>query len=228
MSRPPDNRGGGRFDDYIPVAERLERFYERFPDGRILTTIIEHEQEKGFILMRAEVYRNPDDASPAATGHAFEVRGESHVNKTSYVENCETGACGRALALLGFEVKRSGNGHAPSQTRQQPHRRESPPPARTQAAPPAAPVIDENMRKRVLPSAADYDGDENTAEFMRLDEEILTLWLKLRRKAELLHSAINTQFKVSDGLLGLSGEYKQLFVDELKASLEAQQTAGQK
>lgn len=104
------NAGSGsrpdRYEDYVPVAERLERFYERFADGRVITHIIEHNSESGFVLMRAEVYRSPDDAQPAATGHAFEVRGESYVNKTSYIENCETGAVGRALALLGFEVKR--------------------------------------------------------------------------------------------------------------------------
>lgn len=97
---------GDRFDGYIPVAERIERFYEKFPDGRICTSIIEHDAESGFILMRAEVFRTPEDASPAATGHAFEVRGESYVNKTSYIENAETSSVGRALALLGFEVKR--------------------------------------------------------------------------------------------------------------------------
>jgi hypothetical protein len=104
MSRPQGQRD--RFEDYVPVAERLERFYERFPEGRITTSIIEHSLESGFVLIRAEVYRGPDDAQPAATGHAFEVRGESYVNKTSYVENAETSAVGRALALLGFEVKR--------------------------------------------------------------------------------------------------------------------------
>ena len=102
-SSPPRN---DRFEDYVPVAERLEKFYEKFPDGRVITHLIEHNMETGFVLMRAEVYRSPDDAQPAATGHAFEVRGDSFVNKTSYVENCETGAVGRALALLGFEVKR--------------------------------------------------------------------------------------------------------------------------
>src|ERR671916_2497636 len=105
MSRPSPPRND-RFEDYVPVAERLERFYERFPDGRIITHIIEHNSETGFVLMRAEVYRSPDDAQPAATGHAFEVRGESYVNKTSYIENAETSSVGRALAMLGFEVKR--------------------------------------------------------------------------------------------------------------------------
>src|SRR5918911_5060433 len=104
MSRQPPSRD--RFEDYVPVAERIEKFYERFPEGRILTHIVEHDREAGFILMRAEVYRNADDALPAATGHAFEVRGDSYVNKTSYVENAETSSVGRALAMLGFEVRR--------------------------------------------------------------------------------------------------------------------------
>ena len=104
MSRPGPTRD--RFEDYVPVAERLERFYERYPDGRITTAIVQHDLETGFVLMRAEVFRSPDDAQPAATGHAFEVRGESYVNKTSYIENAETSSVGRALAMLGFEVKR--------------------------------------------------------------------------------------------------------------------------
>src|SRR4051812_31543735 len=95
-----------RFEDYVTVAERIEQFYTAYPAGRILTSIIEHDREAGFVMIRAEVYRNSEDTMPAATGHAFEVRGESYVNKTSYLENCETSSVGRALALLGFEVKR--------------------------------------------------------------------------------------------------------------------------
>lgn len=97
---------GSPIQDYVTVAERIEKFYERFPDGRIVTHIVEHDAERGFILMRAEVYRHPDDAQPSATGHAYEYRDAGYVQKTSYIEVCETSACGRALALCGFEVKR--------------------------------------------------------------------------------------------------------------------------
>jgi hypothetical protein len=105
MSARPQ-QANDRFKDYIPVAERVELFYADYPEGRINTAIMEHDAERGFILMRAEVYRQKDDALPSSTGHAYEVRGEGHVNKTSYIENCETGAVGRAIALLGYEVKR--------------------------------------------------------------------------------------------------------------------------
>ena len=93
-------------DEYITVSERIEKFYAKFPQGRIITTIIEHSAETGFILIRAEVYREPDDALPSATGHAYELRSAGHVQAGSYVEVCETSSVGRALALLGFEVRR--------------------------------------------------------------------------------------------------------------------------
>jgi hypothetical protein len=93
-------------DEYITVSERIEKFYAKFPQGRIITTVMEHSQETGYILMRAEVYREPDDGLPAATGHAYELRSAGHVQAGSYVEVCETSSVGRALALLGFEVRR--------------------------------------------------------------------------------------------------------------------------
>lgn len=96
-----------RLADYITVAERIERFYERWPDGRINTHIVEHDPERGFILMRAEVYRNADDGLPSGTGHAYELKTEGYVQRTSYIEVCETSCVGRALANLGLEVKRS-------------------------------------------------------------------------------------------------------------------------
>jgi len=42
-----------------------------------------------------------------ATGHAHETQGSSNINKTSYVENCETSAIGRALAMLGIGIDTS-------------------------------------------------------------------------------------------------------------------------
>lgn len=93
-------------DEYIPVSERIDKFYAKYPAGRILTDIVEHNEETGFILMKATMFREADDAEPSATGHAYELRSAGHVQAGSYVEVCETSAVGRALALLGFEVQR--------------------------------------------------------------------------------------------------------------------------
>lgn len=92
-------------DDYVDVAERIRRFYERHPEGRI-TTDMATWNEDGIVFV-ARVYRDrtqPVDM-PDAVGWAHEVPGQGHVNKTSAVENCETSAIGRALANLGFPVK---------------------------------------------------------------------------------------------------------------------------
>lgn len=106
-SNPPKQGGRYNLDDYVTVSQRIERFYEKHPDGRIITNVVEVNHETGFVLMQAMIYRTNADAHPAATGHAFEVRGDSYINKSSYIENCESSAVGRALALLGFEVRRS-------------------------------------------------------------------------------------------------------------------------
>ncbi len=100
------NQRNDRLDNYVPVVERVDKFYNKYPEGRILTSIVEHDRESGFVLVRAEVYRNPDDASPAATGHAYEYRDAGYVQKSSYIETGETSAIGRALAFLNFETKR--------------------------------------------------------------------------------------------------------------------------
>ncbi|HEX8184346.1 MAG TPA: hypothetical protein VF747_06335 [Blastocatellia bacterium] len=97
---------GNAIQDYVTVAERIEKFYERFPEGRIITNIIEHERETGFILFQAMIYRNATDETPCATGHAYEMKSEGHVQRTSYIEVGETSAVGRALAMAGFEVRR--------------------------------------------------------------------------------------------------------------------------
>ena len=44
------------------------------------------------------------DGNIVAVGHAHEVKTASNINKTSYVENCETSAVGRALAMLGIGI----------------------------------------------------------------------------------------------------------------------------
>lgn len=93
-----------KLDDYIQVNERIMKFYEKYPEGSIQTEII--KWENGVVVMKAYAYRTPDDARPA-TGHAYEKEDASYINKTSALENCETSAVGRALAMLGFEIKKS-------------------------------------------------------------------------------------------------------------------------
>ena len=87
-------------DQYATVAERIELFYSRFPQGRINTELV--ARLDGEITFKALVYRGADDTLAAATGWASEREGDSDINTTSCLENTETSAVGRALANLGF------------------------------------------------------------------------------------------------------------------------------
>lgn len=98
--------GAFNLDDYAPVEERIGVFYEQHPEGRILTAV--ERLEPPLAVFRAEVYRDATDVRPWATGYAYEKENEGHVNKTSYIENCETSAIGRALANAGYHGRRDG------------------------------------------------------------------------------------------------------------------------
>ena len=82
---------------YQTVALRVQNFRERFPDWRLVTTIIERSDV--CVVMKAEIFNGE---ILVATGHAEEYRRASDINKTSALENCETSAIGRALASLGI------------------------------------------------------------------------------------------------------------------------------
>jgi hypothetical protein len=97
----------GNFDlsNYVEVNVRVEKFWELYPHGRIITKIVSFEN--GTIVMKASIYKDAEDLRPDATGHAYEKENGSFINKTSAIENCETSAVGRALGIMGFEIKKS-------------------------------------------------------------------------------------------------------------------------
>jgi pyruvate/2-oxoglutarate dehydrogenase complex dihydrolipoamide acyltransferase (E2) component len=206
-------------DEYITVSERIEKFYVKFPQGRIITTVMEHSQETGFILMRAEVYREPDDALPAATGHAYELRSAGHVQAGSYVEVCETSSVGRALALLGFEVRRGvasreevvrgakkqqAAAAAPAPAR--PERPEPAPerPAATPERPAAAPERPAPAAERA-PAAAAAPADAGAD----LDSLILQAAEELGYDAAKVRKWVNQKYEVTGGLGSLTPHDKR-------------------
>jgi hypothetical protein len=95
---------GRNLADYIEVKDRIAEFWKRHPEGRVLTRVVEYDTER--VLLFAEVYTDREDARPAATGYAEEVRSDRGVNATSAVENGETSAIGRALANMGMALSK--------------------------------------------------------------------------------------------------------------------------
>lgn len=82
---------------YATVDARVCAFWELYPQGSITTELL--ADEDGRCMFKATVWDGP---TIVATGHAYEVKGSSNINKTSYIENCETSAVGRALGFLGI------------------------------------------------------------------------------------------------------------------------------
>ena len=89
--------------NYVEVNQRIKAFRMLYPEGSIQTEILNHEN--GVVLMKANII--DEKGVLLGTGHAFEKESSSYINKTSYIENCETSAVGRALAMCGIGIDTS-------------------------------------------------------------------------------------------------------------------------
>lgn len=89
--------------EYVDVASRIQTFRDEYKDHKILTSVVKLEkynEKHMYALVKAEI-QNADNFV-IATGNALEVEGSNTINKTSFLENAETSAVGRALAFLGI------------------------------------------------------------------------------------------------------------------------------
>lgn len=133
-------------ENYETVKERKQRFYSDFVDGRIIVEI-QNTDVQHHALFKATLYKNAENQEkncPIATGYAHEVRdkelsvskkGEEYasVNYTSWVENAEESAVGRALDNAGYsgnnkcsrEEMDKVNRNSPQQQHQQQHQQQN-------------------------------------------------------------------------------------------------------
>jgi len=92
---------GFDLSNYETVEDRLVRFWaEHGPGARVETCMMSYDGDS--CIFRAEIYFKNSETVPTATGYAQEIRSDRGVNSTSFVENCETSAIGRALANCGY------------------------------------------------------------------------------------------------------------------------------
>ena len=94
--------------EYAEVNQRIKAFRMLYPEGTIKTTLL--SDENGVCIMSARVgYYDKETGAfrILGTGTAYEKETSSYINKTSYIENCETSAVGRALGMAGFGIDTS-------------------------------------------------------------------------------------------------------------------------
>lgn len=93
--------------DYAEVNQRIKAFRMVYPTGTIITEMLSNEN--GVCVFKATVGYQTENRIDVilGTGTAYEKESSSFINKTSYIENCETSAVGRALGMCGFGIDTS-------------------------------------------------------------------------------------------------------------------------
>lgn len=160
--------------DYVPVNERVDAFYTRYPDGSIQSEIVELTASR--VTVKAYAYRKPDDERPGIGHSSLDIPGSTPYTKGSEIENCETSAWGRAIAALGFEVKRGIASHEEIRNKQ-PQDGERGAKSGTTAPShattrPAASPTEQQLRNRALEMAVERYGAGVDAAMKELADEV--------------------------------------------------------
>ena len=95
--------------DYVPVNERVIHFRQNFGDKKtpfgLNTHVVQWDVDNKQIIIQAVITDQADRVVGSGIAHEWQDDPNSFVNSTSYVENCETSAIGRALASIGIGVE---------------------------------------------------------------------------------------------------------------------------
>lgn len=100
---------GFSLNDYKDVAERIQEFYDTYPDGRLATGSppqVVLIGDRPFVWYHAQAFRSPDDPIPGDGWAAEPVPGATPYTKDSELMNAETAAWGRAIVALGIATKK--------------------------------------------------------------------------------------------------------------------------
>ena len=91
----------GFLDNYEDVNARIKRFRAEYPTGRLIAYIEDIDVLKGTVLVKAEAYREYEDAVPSAVDYAFgNVATYPNNMKKWFIEDTVSSAYGRVIGLL--------------------------------------------------------------------------------------------------------------------------------
>lgn len=89
---------------YAPVNERVMAFRKLYPEGFIKTEVLSNTGGVCVIQATAGYYDESGAERTLGSGIAYERENSNYINRTSYIENCETSALGRCLGSIGLGV----------------------------------------------------------------------------------------------------------------------------
>jgi hypothetical protein len=110
-----------QLDDYVTVAERIEQFRQKYPEGSLqskwemvlVPTPVKGEDgtwttlDRPILVFTALAYRNPDDPRPGMGTASEPVPGKTPYTKDSEWANGETSSWGRAIiAVLAADTRK--------------------------------------------------------------------------------------------------------------------------
>jgi hypothetical protein len=87
---------------YVLVADRILAFNQAYQNGSIQTELIKFDDK--IVVVKAYIYPDISNPQRVFTGYSQAKWGDGYINKTSALENAETSAVGRALAMLGIGI----------------------------------------------------------------------------------------------------------------------------
>lgn len=96
--------GKPNLDNYVSVEERITAFHSAHPEGAIQTEIT--HLTDALVVVKATVFKTPDHPRPTTAHSQINIPGKTPFTRDSEIENAETSAVGRALAFMGFDVRR--------------------------------------------------------------------------------------------------------------------------
>ena len=142
--------------EYVEVNERLKHFRSNYKGWCLTSDVVDLTEDR--CVIKATIF--DDNGNIRATGHAYEKEGSSFINKTSFVDNCETSSWGRALANLGIGLDTSVASYEEVANA-----------VKQQATPAAKPKLDEDKFNNMLKAIEAGKGDAVKAKMPNYDIE---------------------------------------------------------